>query len=317
MSLADTPAEAPKKKSLLGRALGGAKTVWAAAIVSALVVAALVLNLLGTALARESYWVLGTNVAARTQITPDMLVEISTTKGGKPVNAIDLAEVNDNEYFALAPLRAGDVLSPSNVGPLTRIDSDLPDNFVVASFQVAPENAVAGKVRKGDYIDLIATNGDDAGATAKVVLHHVLVLDVTVAPETIADAATSGAEGSDINPGPESAAVRGGIPSLYTVGVTPADATRLALVRDKNIMVTLSANNTTGKVDAQTQLGNVFGAEPVGDSGAGTEKAAAKAKTEDGQAASADTGTEKTEKAPTGTETGEPTGTETGAPTGN
>lgn len=286
MSLAENPAEKPKK-SLFSGLLGGSKTIWVAAICAALLAAFIALTILGAATARESYLVLIQNVPARTQITRDMLDWKETVKDGIPPNAISEREILDGEVFALVPLRVGDVPSASTVGPLARIDSDLPANFVVASFQVTPENAVAGKVRKGDYIDMIATSGDDLGAVAKVVMHHVLVLDVTVAPDTIADAATSGAEGADIDPGPESAAVRGGIPSVYTVAVSPADATRLALVRDKNIMVTLSANTTTGSVEAQTQMGNVFGPEAVGDSGAGTEKAAAQAKAEEGAAPAA------------------------------
>lgn len=283
MSLTDSPTEKPKK-SLLGNLLGGAKTIWAAAIIAALVTAAIVLTILGSATQRTTYYALARDVPARTQITPEMLKPVESTVDGAPQVALTPRYVMENAVFSKIALRAGDVPSLSTVGPLTRIDASLPEGFVVTSFQVAPENAVAGKVRKGDYIDLIATQGDDTAAVAKVVLHHVLVLDVAVSPETIADAATSGAEGEDLNPGPESEAVRGGIPMLYTVGVTSQDATKIALVREKNLLVTLSANKPNTGLAAQTGMDEVFTDETVGDSGAGTEKASQDAKTEDGQA---------------------------------
>lgn len=310
MSINEASTEKPKK-SLLGNLLGGAKTFWAGAIVAALTTAFIVLAILGTATARTTYYVLNKDVPARTQITPEMLTAVETTIAGAPTVALTPRYVAENAVFSKVPMQTGDVLSTSTVAPLERIDSDLPAGFVVTSFQVTPENAVAGKVRKGDYIDMIAINGDDVGATAKVVLHHVLVLDVTVAPDTIADAATSGQAGADINPGPESEAVRGGIPAVYTVAVSPVDATKIALVREKNLLVTLSANDTTGSVDAQTQLGNIFDSEKVGDSGAGTEKASESAKVANGDAASAPT---TPAPAASGTPTTPATGTTTTAP---
>lgn len=278
--MSETAASATRaKKSGLSNLLGGGKSYWVVALIAALIAAGVTLQVLGRAAATTTYYVLGQDIPARTQITSSLLVPVQTSLGGEPRNEIDPVYLNQHQgdVFSLYALKAGDVLSPSTVGPLARINKDLPDNFVAASFQLTPENAVAGKVRRGDYIDIIAVNdaNADAGATAKVVLHHVLVLDVTVAPQTIAQAANAGQAGANANnPGPESAQVRGGIPSLYTVGLSPQDAVTLALVRDKNLMIALSANDATGSLTAQAQLGGVFGPDPAGDAGAGTLNAA-------------------------------------------
>lgn len=283
MSVADT-AKKPKKSLF-----GGASAIWFAAIACALVAAFVVVGILGKATARTTYWTLGVDVPARAQITPDMLREVTSTIDGAPKVALTPAYVRDNAVFAKVPMQVGDVLSTSTVGPLERIDTGLPKNFVATSFSVTPENAVAGKVRKGDYVDLIAVTGDEASnASAKVVLHHVLVLDVTVSPQTISEAANAGQEGADLNPGPESNAVRGGIPSLYTVAVTSVDAAKIALVRDKKLMLNLSANDASTALNATANLADMFSEDAVSNSGAGTEEAAKAAKE---QAAAEGTGT--------------------------
>lgn len=263
-------AQEKTKKSLFSGILGGGKTIWVLAVVVALMAVAGTLTILGNAAATATYYVLGRDVPARTQITPDMLEPREAKVDGAPPNAYDVVDVQEKDLFSQTGLSAGDVISPSNTGPLTRISEDLPDNFVAASFPVTPENAVAGKVRKGDFIDIIAAqDGDSAGKIAKVVLQHVLVLDVTVAPNSIAEQATEGQEGENLTPGPESEQVRSGIPSVYTVGVTPEDATRIALVRPLELFVTLSANAPEQSMNIQSQLGNVFQGA-VGDSSAGT-----------------------------------------------
>lgn len=276
MTMEDTPT-AVRKKGLFGGLLGGGKTYFVFALLAAIVAAGGALQLIGSATQTATYYVLNRPVAARTPITPAMLTPVATNVSGVPPQAMSLAQVESGNVFARVALRPGDVLSPSVAGTLTPISSGLPSNFVVASFEVNPQDAVAGLIRRGDYIDLIATSGGStAGAeeTAKVVLHHVLVLDVAVNPADIATAATSPPAGSNLNPGPASAAVHGGIPQMYTVALSPQDATTLALVRKMSLMVVLSANDSNSpagaSVQAQTTLGNVFTNAPVGNAGAGT-----------------------------------------------
>ena len=265
--------EAPKKKGLLA----GAKSLLVLSLVIAAMAAFGALQIIGSAADQVPYYVLSSDVPARTQITPDLLVEVQTSQGGQPRTAYDLAwvQTNADDAFTRIPLQAGDTLTPSNTGPLRRITAGLPPNFVAASFKVDPADAVAGKVRRGDYIEIAATSdGASAaeGSLSKIVMHHVLVLDVTVDPTSIAEAANEGQEGQNIDPGPESAAVRDGIPQLYTVAVTPKDFTRLTLLKGAKLSVALSANEPGATSDASTSSTEVFNGDPVTDSGKGTEK---------------------------------------------
>lgn len=269
-----TNTRAAKKSGLFGF-LGEGKAIWILALLVACVAAVGALSILGSAAATTTYYVLSRAVPSRTQITPDMLTAVTTKAGGQPPNALDLAYIESHQVFSEIPLNVGDVVTPSTVGSLTPINQNLPGNFVVASFQVPPEDAVAGLIRNGDYIDIIATVNDPSSGQkiAKVVLHHVLVLSVSVSPSNIASAANSGTAGTNLNPGPESEAVHSGIPELYTVGLTPDDATKLALVQGDSLLVVLSGNSTgTQPLNAETGANNLLNGA-AGDSGAGTEKA--------------------------------------------
>jgi Flp pilus assembly protein CpaB len=265
----ESVAGVPKKKGLLS----GAKSYWVLALVVAALAAGGALSILGSAADQVSYWVLNQNVAARTQIQPEMLTEVRTSNGGQPRVAYDLPWIQQNtdRAFTKIPLSAGDILTKSNIGPLTRITDGLPKDFVVASVAVDAADAVAGKIRRGDYVEVAATSDDPEGKVSKIVLHHVLVLDVTVAPKSIPQAANDGQAGETAGqPGPESAAVRGGIPSLYTVAVSPKDFTKLSLLKGTQLSLALSANQGGPNTNAQTSETDVFNGNAVGDSGAGT-----------------------------------------------
>lgn len=254
---------AASRKGFLAKLLGQGSSYWVIAVGAALLAVFGTLTILGNATATTTYYVLNQDVAARTQITPEMVTGKTVNVGGQPANALDITDLQSGQYFARVPLKAGDAVTSSTVGPLERITTSVPDGYVVASLQVEPENAVAGKVRAGDLIDVIAVDeAGNSGATAKVVLHRVLVLDVTTNPDNIAQAATTEQVGDDL-PGPESNQVRGGIPMLYTVAVSPQDAAKLALIRDKHVMIVLSANKSSGSLDASVSIGDVFGAGPV------------------------------------------------------
>lgn len=260
-----------KKPGLVGSLLGGGKAIWALAVGIALVAVFGALSILGDAAATQTYYVLTRDIPARTQITQDMLEPREAKVGQTPPNAFDAATVTALPVFSKIALKAGDVPSTSNAGELTRITDEVPDNFVAASFSAEPELVVAGKVRTGDHIDVIAIN--DAGPTgdlAKVVLSHVLVLDVTINPNQIAAAANGGQEGQNVGqPGPESEAARSGIPSVYTVALNPKDATKLALLRNFDLFVVLSGDVPDDVEVADVTVDQAFAETPV-DSSAGT-----------------------------------------------
>ncbi|MGV8847728.1 MAG: RcpC/CpaB family pilus assembly protein [Propionicimonas sp.] len=281
--------DSAKKKGFLSGMKGGGgagRTVFIGATVTGVMAVAVVAGILGKAADTGTYYVLNADVAARTPVTAEMLRPVTTSAEGVPRSAYDPIFLSEHDVFTKYSVRAGDLITASNTGALDPINKDLPAGFVVASLVASPENAVAGKVRRGDYVDVYAVDSEGravastgGGGISKLVLHHMLILDVTVTPSTIAHAATDGQAGADLNPGPESAAARGGIPSLYTVACSPEDAAKIALIRDKNVFMTLSSNDAgTGSLNVQQGLPDVFAPNEVGDSGAGTEKAVKAAK---------------------------------------
>lgn len=282
-SASNANATGRKKGFLAGVTSGGGagRTVFIAAMATGVMAVGVTALILGNAADTGTYYVLTADVAARTPITTDMLKPVTTSASGVPRSAYDPVYLQSHEVFAKYSLRANEMVTASNTGALEAINKDLPADFVVASLAAPAEDAVAGKVRRGDYVDVYAINGKSSGAASggvemsKLVLHHMLVLDVTVAPSTISEAAGDAQAGSNLAPGPESAAARGGIPALYTVAVSKQDAAKIALIREKDLFLTLSSNDggTVPLKDIQSDLGAVFDEKPVGDSGAGTAKA--------------------------------------------
>jgi Flp pilus assembly protein CpaB len=215
------------------------------AIVMAVVAIVGTLMILGNAAERGTYYVLGQDIPARTLVTPEMLVEVSTAAGSEPPRGYTPGVVARGDLYSKVPLQRGDVVSASVAGPLARINAGIPENFVVSSFKVAPENAAAGKVRRGDRVDVVATiQPSDGDPVTKVVLSRVLVLDVLSEVKTISKAAQEDQAGGDTvgGNGPESKSVRAGIPQLYTVALSPSNAIKLAAVSGSDLHVFLSSN---------------------------------------------------------------------------
>lgn len=129
---------------------------------------------LSSAFETEKYYVLNTNVAARTQIKPQMLTEVVVSKGGSPHNAITLAEVKQGSIFTQYPLMAGDILSASNTGAKASVTNGIPDDWVITSFSINANSAVGGNIDKGNYFDIIGVKSDGA----KYLYTNVLALDV-------------------------------------------------------------------------------------------------------------------------------------------
>jgi len=253
-------------KSVSSSVLKGRWMVWLLALFFALIAGVGTLLIVGKAANRVSYFVVVADVPARTQITPDLVAEIPVTEDALPPTALSASDILSGTEFTEVPLQQGDILTTSVTGPLQKITYKLPKDYVAASLALSPERAVAGKVKAGDYIDIAAVEGD----TAKVVLQHVLVLDVTISPSSIGSAANADPNDPDAQPGPEAAQVRGGIPQLYTVGVTQQDFARLALIANDSLQVALSPEKTPESLDASANRDNMFSRGGVSDSGAGT-----------------------------------------------
>ncbi|MBC9704800.1 MAG: hypothetical protein H9W81_07470 [Enterococcus sp.] len=264
---------ATNKSGKSGKTFSGNKTWFVFALVPAIAAAAILFTLLSQLVATTTYYVLSTDVPARSQVTADMLTEVVASQGSEPRNALGLEDVSDpdNPVYAKFALNMGDILTASNTGEQIALHEGIPEDYVVASFVADANNAVAGKLATGNYIDIIATNGDNG--TAKYALRHVLLLDVSSDPNAIGEGTeiTEGEEGTEVAAADQ---MRTGVPSLYTVALPEKDAATLALVRDANILVVLSPKSSDKAFQDKTiksSLDEIYNEDPVSNSGRGTD----------------------------------------------
>lgn len=264
----------------------GNKVFFGIAIAIALAIAGIVLFILSSVVATTKYYVLNTDVPARSQISSSMLTEVVTSSGSQPPNALSLAEVESQDTYAKYGLKTGDVLTQSNTGEKSPLTAGIPDNFTVMSITVDPKNAIAGKITAGDYVDIIGTDPKN-DQISKVVLRHVLIADAMTDPSQVSSSGNT--TGDDANAKADASAgngagtstedtLRGGIPMVYTVAVSPQDATKLQLLTSgdsSKISMVLSPHEnekSVGKESIYSQLGDLFNSDvAVGDSGAGTD----------------------------------------------
>lgn len=253
------------KKSLLN----GRKLWFVLAVAAAIAAAAIIFSIMSIATAKESYWVLNQDVPARTPITVDLLTEVTTSAGTTPPSALSFGEISNEETYSLYSLKSGDVLTSSNTGPLLPLTEGLPSDFVVASFTANPSMAAGGNVQRGDYIDIIALINDTevtgtASTGASYVLQRVLVIDATVdldtyssdgAESTTAETPTTtdGEEGT-VSSNTNDSAMRSGIPTMFTVGLSPENAAVLALATQHDLYIVLSSAESTADGIVPTNL---------------------------------------------------------------
>jgi Flp pilus assembly protein CpaB len=213
------------------------------------------LLILGSATATKSYWVLEEDVAAGVEITSDMLFEKEGPVDAVPGQALTADEFTSSVWYSKIPLARGTVLQSSVLTDNVDFRDGLPAGFVVTSILVEPQNAVGGRISKGDFIDIAAVSGQDVGSSlAKVVLQKVLVVDVMVSPNDIAETANSrGQDLSEVG----SEALYAGKPSMYILAVSPTDFSKLALIRNASLYLALSADQSQ-PVDTSIRGGDLF-----------------------------------------------------------
>lgn len=241
----------------------GRWTVWILALTFALMSGFGTLFILSSAAERVNYYVVAENVAARTQITETMVKTVSAPADAVPANSLTAEEILSGDFFSKVELSAGTPLTDSVVTEgLSPLSKELPAGFVMASLIVSPEDAAGGRISRGDLVDIAAVDPDSG--VAKIVLHQVYVLDVAVAPDTVADSANATAtDSTGEQPGPDSAALYGGIPQMYTFAVSRSDMLKLALIRDSQVYLALSNGDGTSSIDEMTDAPSVFSGGPV------------------------------------------------------
>lgn len=270
-----------------GGLLKGRWVVWGMALFFSILAGIGVLLIVGKAADRVPYYIANADMPARTPITPANVRQVDVNADALPPTALTYADIAGGDLFTRVPLAAGDILTSAVTTGYEPVNYNIPDDFVTASIAVPPENAVGGKVKQGDYVDIAAvgSSSNANGDVAKVIMQNILVLDVTVDPSTISSA-SSNRRSADGGPGPDSAETRGGIPELYTLAVTPEDFTRLALASNNEIFFALSARKPPKELRASTSSDELLNRDVgVKDGGLGTSTTTPEGDTVDPSAA--------------------------------
>jgi Flp pilus assembly protein RcpC/CpaB len=301
------------------------RKVWLFFAVGAALLAAIpTFFLLQTVSSTTTFYVLNSDVPARTLITEDLLSPVTTSDGGQPRTALSLGDVLSSEVYTKYSLDAGDILTSSNAGALAPLSEGLPEDFVVASFKASPSVAAGGKLQRGDYVDLFVVSDQVEGATgftSHLFLQRVLILDATIDLDSnssaSADGTTTSGEGTSAA---DNSAYRSGVPVLFTVGISQADAARLAVASNYDMYVVLSSANSSanGAVESDTGAGStdIFSGS-TGDAGFGTDATFGQGgAVATDTTSTTDTSTEATTapETPATTETTEPVPAETTSP---
>lgn len=192
--------------------------LYALAFGAAAIAGVLVLMLLLNSRATDTYYVLNQDVPTRTQVTPEMLTAVTTTKDSAPANAIGLGQVQSGGVVTQYSLDEGDILTASNSGETQDIAVGVPDSWVVTNFSVPADDAVGGRITRGYYFDIMVSTPE--GSFYPFV--NVLALDTTVSLDN-----ASSSEAAD------TAEAYDGQTTQYVVGMSPADAGKLQQIMAK------------------------------------------------------------------------------------
>lgn len=235
--------------------LSGRKAAFVFAIIAAVAATILAFVIMSVVTAKETYYVLNRDIPARTLITTDMLSPVETSIGGAPPSALGFSDLGDK--YSLITLEAGDILTSSNVGDLVGLSAGLPDNFVIGSFTANPSVAAGGNIQRGDYIDIIAVVDNPAitgqeGTAASYLLQRVLVVDATLdldsydasSEESTTAGGTTSTGTAESGSSVGGAGARSGIPTMFTVGLSPEDAAVLAVATKYELYVVLSSTES-------------------------------------------------------------------------
>ena len=193
--------------------------LWGLAAVFALGIAGIVITLFLNLIQTETYYVLNEDVPTRTEISPDYLTPVQVSKGGAPVNALTIEDIQNGGVFTAHPLMAGDIITYSNIGNREDISVGIPDEWVVTNFSVDADSAAGGRIQRGYYFDILVTTA--SGSYYPFV--NVLALDTTVD--------LSGASSSDAANTEEA---KMGMTTQYVVGMTPENAAKLHYIMENS-----------------------------------------------------------------------------------
>lgn len=211
-------------------------------------------------------YVLTNEVAANQMLTSSDLKAATVEAELAPPNALTKEELQAARWFAAISLPAGTVVQDGIVQTALRTLEELPEGLEPASFSVDPENAVAGRVQAGSYVNLFAV----IDGTSTLVQSKLYILNAQ--PDVNSVARGGGSIEESEKPGPDNPSIYGGIPSLYTAAVTPEQAATIALLQDSGatFYMTLTTMDAPDPGNVVVTEADLFGAASIDDSNAST-----------------------------------------------
>jgi Flp pilus assembly protein CpaB len=185
----------------------------------------------------------------------------TTAKAALDALSEDIGEGTRVQY----PIGAREQITKSDFSVELILDTPLKPEERLMSIQATVSNAVAGKVRAGDRVDIAGNDGDVAG----VVFRNVEIVAVTVSENQYQSVAEQ-QRGEGKNTSPDELLPGTPVPGIYTVRVADTDVSAL---------YALSAGSTLSLIYApadasETPLGATAARDVICGSGTGDKKPA-------------------------------------------
>lgn len=207
--------------------------------------------------------VAATDISARAIIRPDMVRVVDMREDAMPPGAVSsVIEVYDK--VALRSIPSGGTVSRTAVaekGPALGMAYNLPPNKRAVAVPLDPVSGVAGFLKPGDHVDVLATYTGDGMDTTRTVLQDIELLAIGSRP--INTAQYQGADAPAVGGGQDSNQATVDAPTA-TLAVWPdqAQALVLAAARAKIHLALRSPDDLAPTPLAPTNTTKVFGLTP-------------------------------------------------------
>lgn len=159
-------------------------------------------------------------------VTDDM-IEVGAYVGQTEAAALELAREDIAGARAQYPIPARSQLNKNDFNVEVALATPLKGNERLVSITASVASAVAGKIKTGDRVDIVASSNDVAG----VILTDIEVVAVT-ASESQFQAVSNQQTGEDRNANPEDLLPGQPVPGIYTLRVAAVDVGKVVAIND-------------------------------------------------------------------------------------
>jgi len=157
-------------------------------------------------------------IVANQPILRENTIPVQIPADSAPVNMLTGGELGSQTYFARVDIPANQVLTSVIASTATRTSTEIPSDWQILSFEVPAENAVAGRINPGDFVNMYVV---PPGAFAE----NDINLAVPLFENLYILDARSGPGGDQIEGDPSTYT---GIPTTYIVGL-PSEMAQLMI----------------------------------------------------------------------------------------